>query len=99
MTNDGLRIERVSYNSLAYDAGLERGDVIHEVNGQHIDSMMDYQRAMIDARDNRDGRVRLFIENVRWHTGESSQRWVTRTVYLPHCHPLDDFGGGGSFGG
>ncbi|MEZ6105491.1 MAG: PDZ domain-containing protein [Pirellulaceae bacterium] len=82
MTNQGLRIERVLYNSLAYDAGLEQGDVISRVNGW-IDSMQDYQRAMIEARDHHNGRVQLRIDNVRWHSGESGQRWVNRTVYLP----------------
>ena len=99
VTNDGLRIERVFYGTLAFDAGLERGDVIHEINGRHIDSEHEYRQALLDAQDFRDGRVRLLIENVRWHYGQSSQRWVTRTIYLPHVCDNDGFGGGGSFGG
>ena len=99
MTNQGLRIERVLYNSLAYDAGLEQGDVISRVNGVRIESMQDYQRAMIEARDYHNGRVQLRIDNVRWHSGESGQRWVNRTVYLPRLDRPDDFDGGGTFGG
>lgn len=99
MTYDGLRVERVHFGTDAYDIGLERGDVIHEVNGRHIDSMVDYQEALLDAVDFNNGRVRLRIENVRWHTGESSQRWVTRTIRLAvPCHS-DGGSMGGVFGG
>ena len=91
----GLRVEGVDYGSLAFDAGLERGDVITSVNGRRIQSMSGYRRALCDAVDHNDGRVRLVIENVRWHTGESSIRYVTRTIHLPHHH----HGGGGGGGG
>ena len=99
IVNGGLRIERVFLNTLADDAGLERGDVIREVNGVRIGSMYDYQQALLDAQDFNNGRVRLLIDNVRWHRGESSQRWVTRTVRLPVLCNDGGFGPGGTFGG
>ena len=98
MTYDGLRVESVQYGSQADDMGLERGDVIVEINGQHIHSMADYQNALLDAVDFNGGRVRVLIDNVRWHNGQSSQRWVTRSVRLAvPCH--DGGFSGGSFGG
>lgn len=99
IVGSGLRIERVFYGTLAYDAGLERGDVIREINGRHIDSVFEYQQALLDAQDFRDGRVRLLIDNVRWHRGESSQRWVTRTIFLPVICSDGGFSPGGTFGG
>ena len=81
ISNGRLKVESVTFGSLADEAGLESGDVIAEVNGRTIRSMGDYQQALLDAQDS-NGRVRLLIDNVRWHYGESSQRWVTRTVYL-----------------
>lgn len=92
---NGLRVDRVDYDSLAFEIGLERGDVITKVNGRRITSMSGYRRALLEAVEYRDGRVNLVVENVRWHTGESSQRYVNRTVYLPV--PASGFGGG--FGG
>lgn len=97
MINGRLKVEGVAYGSLAEEAGLERGDVIAEVNGRTIRSMGDYQQALLDAQDG-NGRVRLLIENVRWHTGESSQRWVNRTVYLFRSGGGNG-GGGEIFGG
>ena len=98
MTGDGMLIESARYGSLAWDAGLERGDKIHKVNGRHIDSVQEYRQALVDAQEFNNGRVQLTVENVRWHTGESCHRWVTRTIYLPHvCNDGPSFGG--SFGG
>lgn len=95
IVSNGLRVERVDYGSVAFDAGLERGDVIMKVNGRRLTSMSGYRRALLEAVDYRDGRVTLTVENVRWHTGESSQRYINRTVYLPV--PASSHGGG--FGG
>lgn len=95
IVSSGLRVERVDYGSLAFDAGLERGDVITKVNGRRLTSMSGYRRALLEAVNYRDGRVTLTVENIRWHTGESSQRYINRTVYLPA--PASDHDG--SFGG
>jgi len=94
IVSNGLRIDRVNYDSLAFDLGLERGDVILKVNGRRVTSMEGYRRLLVDAVENRDGEVTLQIENIRWHTGESSQRYVNRTVYLPVSN-----NSGSSFGG
>lgn len=95
IVSNGLRVDRVDDGSLAFDVGLERGDVIMKVNGRRITSMSAYRRALLEAVEYRDGRVNLTVENVRWHTGESSQRYLNRAVYLPV--PASGFGGG--FGG
>ncbi|HRF01772.1 MAG TPA: PDZ domain-containing protein [Pirellulaceae bacterium] len=95
IVSHGLRIDSVDYDSLAFQAGLERGDVILEINGREIRSMMGYRRALLDAVDYRDGRVRMKVENVRWHTGESRHRYVWRTIFLPvSCHVGGGAGGG-----
>ena len=95
IVSNGMRVDRVNYDSVAYDAGLERGDVIMKINGRRITSMATYRRALQEAVDFRDGRVTMTVENIRWHTGESSQRYVNQTIYLPV--PASD--GSGGFGG
>ena len=99
VTNNGLLIEHVQYGSLAWRAGLEPGDKIREINGRHIHSMHDYQDALLDAQDFRNGRVRLLVENVRWHTGQSCNRFVTRVIMLPTVCNNGPVPLGGTFGG
>jgi serine protease Do len=44
-TTDGVIVARVEEESAAAEAGLQRGDVVREVNRQRIRSMQDFERA------------------------------------------------------
>jgi serine protease Do len=43
-TPDGVIVARVEEESAAAEAGLQRGDVVREVNRQRIRSMQDFER-------------------------------------------------------
>lgn len=43
----GVVIDDIPLGSPAQKAGLQRGDVIHEINHQVIDSIQDYERARL----------------------------------------------------
>jgi S1-C subfamily serine protease len=77
---DGLKILSVGGNSLAWKLGLEAGDVITHVNGIEVKSHQQYLSILRHATTHHDGRVKLRIENIRWHTGESNQRFLCREV-------------------
>lgn len=71
----GMMVTDVIRGSEAWDIGLERGDVITEINGQHIHSQRDYDRAMQRA-----GRhMRLKVRDVRG-----------RGIVTVHAHPEFD---------
>jgi serine protease Do len=44
-TTDGVIVARVEEESAAAEAGMQRGDVVREVNRQRIRSMQDFERA------------------------------------------------------
>jgi serine protease Do len=46
----GVLITRVKVNSAGEDAGLERGDVILEINRQPVQNVGDYRKHVTDAR-------------------------------------------------
>lgn len=59
---EGVVIEQVEEGSVAQDAGLQKGDVILEVNRQKIRNEADYQAAMQKARPDQGA---LFLVNRR----------------------------------
>jgi S1-C subfamily serine protease len=76
--HDGLRITTVGYRSPAAYAGLERGDVIIEVDGRDVDRPEELHRALhrtgsrgvLTVLDNRSGRIReVRVNPDRGHIG------------------------------
>jgi S1-C subfamily serine protease len=55
----GVVVMSVEAGEAAEDAGLQRGDVIVSVNGQAVDGVNAFERAVDEARS--DGRVRLRV--------------------------------------
>ncbi len=50
-SNEGVVVARVEDGSAAADAGVQRGDVIREVNRQRVRSLADYERLTRDVKD------------------------------------------------
>ena len=50
-TPDGVIVFSVDEESAASEAGLQRGDVIREVNRQKVRSVQDFERATKDVKD------------------------------------------------
>ena len=50
-SNDGVIVARVDEGSAAGDAGVQRGDVIREINRQKVRSMADYERLTKDVKE------------------------------------------------
>src|SRR5262250_2258127 len=50
-SNDGVIVARVEEGSAASEAGVQRGDVIREINRQKVRSMADYERLTKDVKD------------------------------------------------
>jgi serine protease Do len=48
---EGVIVARVEEGSAAAEAGIQRGDVIREINRQRIRSMADYEKITRDAKD------------------------------------------------
>lgn len=61
----GLRVEQVEWGTKAERLGLERGDVLLEINGQRLRSLGHYFQLLEDAAAWNDGRVSLVVRNVR----------------------------------
>ena len=50
-STDGVIVARVEEGSAAGEAGVQRGDVIREINRQKVRSMADYERLTKDVKD------------------------------------------------
>jgi serine protease Do len=50
-TTEGVIVARVEDGSAAEEAGIQRGDVIREVNRQKVRSMADFEKATKDAKE------------------------------------------------
>jgi serine protease Do len=50
-TSEGVIVARVDDNSPAAEAGIQRGDVIREINRQRVRTPADYERITRDAKD------------------------------------------------
>ena len=50
-SNDGVIVARVDEGSAAGEAGVQRGDVIREINRQKVRSMADYERLTKDVKE------------------------------------------------
>jgi serine protease Do len=50
-TSEGVIVARVDEGSPAAEAGIQRGDVIREINRQRVRSPADYQRITRDAKE------------------------------------------------
>src|SRR5438067_708607 len=50
-SNEGVIVARVDEGSAAGDAGVQRGDVIREINRQKVRSMADYERLTKDVKE------------------------------------------------
>jgi serine protease Do len=50
-STDGVIVARVEEGSAASEAGVQRGDVIREINRQRVRSMADYERLTKDVKD------------------------------------------------
>jgi serine protease Do len=48
---DGVIVARVDEGSPAAEAGVQRGDVIREINRQKVRSMADYERLTKDVKE------------------------------------------------
>ena len=55
-----LAVHEVSRNSAAARAGLRRGDLVRAVNSAEVDTMMDFQKAIAQAR--KSGRAVLLVQ-------------------------------------
>jgi serine protease Do len=49
--SEGVIVARVDEGSPAAEAGIQRGDVIREINRQRVRTMGDYERLTRDAKD------------------------------------------------
>src|ERR671919_782241 len=50
-TSEGVIVARVDEGSAAAEAGIQRGDVIREINRQRVRTMSDYERLTREAKD------------------------------------------------
>jgi serine protease Do len=50
-STDGVVVARVEDGSAAAEAGIQRGDVIREINRQRVNSIADYERLTKDAKE------------------------------------------------
>jgi serine protease Do len=50
-SNDGVIVTRVEENSAASEAGVQRGDIIREINRQKIRSLSDYEKLTKDVKE------------------------------------------------
>jgi len=50
-TSEGVIVARVDEGSAAGEAGVQRGDVIREINRQKVRSMADYERLTKDVKE------------------------------------------------
>jgi serine protease Do len=50
-TNEGVIVARVEEGTSAAEAGIQRGDVIREINRQKVRNMADYERFTREAKD------------------------------------------------
>ena len=50
-TNEGVIVARVEENSAASEAGVQRGDVIREINRQKVRSLSDYEKLTKDVKE------------------------------------------------
>ena len=50
-TNEGVIVSRVEEGSSAAEAGIQRGDVIREINRQKVRNMADYERFTRETKD------------------------------------------------
>jgi len=57
----GVVVVDVSQGSAADDAGLQRGDVIKEVNDQSVKDVTDYNAAVTKARDKNPAKPIVFL--------------------------------------
>src|SRR5438270_2157348 len=55
-----LAVHEVSRDSAAARAGLRRGDLVRAVNSAEVDTMMDFQKAIAQAR--KSGRAVLLVQ-------------------------------------
>ena len=90
----GMVVDSVAPNSPAAKLGLESGDVVVRINGQRVDSIFTYQTLLRDAVNYKHGHVSVLVENIRWHSGQSFEKYVTSTTHLPN--PQYGIYGGGS---
>ena len=50
-TNEGVIVSRVDEGTSAAEAGIQRGDVIREINRQKVRNLADYERFTREAKD------------------------------------------------
>jgi serine protease Do len=50
-SSDGVVVARVEEGSAAAESGIQRGDVIREINRQKVRSMADYERLTKDVKE------------------------------------------------
>jgi serine protease Do len=50
-STEGVVVARVEESSAAAEAGIQRGDVIREINRQRVNTMADYERLTKDAKE------------------------------------------------
>jgi serine protease Do len=50
-TSEGVIVARVDEGSPAAEAGIQRGDVIREINRQKVRSQTDWERLVKDVKD------------------------------------------------
>jgi serine protease Do len=50
-SSEGVIVARVEENSAASEAGVQRGDIIREINRQKVRSISDYERLTKDVKE------------------------------------------------
>ena len=72
----GYKLTYVAPGSVAQRMGLERGDVIRRINDIHPLSQQEVITALNEAASYYGGKLSMEVENIRWHLGQSNQRYV-----------------------
>ena len=77
MVNSGYKLTYVAPHSVAQKMGLEAGDIIMRINDVYPRSQRELVIALDEAaRSFYRGKIDMRVENVRWHLGQSNQRYV-----------------------
>ena len=79
----GYKLSYVAPHSLGQRMGLEKGDIIMRINGRFITDSALLIRVLDDVARYADNGINplvdqlsIEVENIRWHWGQSNQRYV-----------------------
>ena len=72
----GYQLNYVAPGSVGQRMGLERGDIIRRINDINPVSEQEVITALDEAASYYNGNLNMEVENIRWHRGQSNQRYV-----------------------